>query len=178
MREIWKDVKGYEGLYKVSNTGKVKSFHNKRGGKETILSGGRPYLHINLCKGGNCKGATINRLVGIAFIPNPENKPEINHKDNNPLNNNVENLEWCTRKENMQHSVKQGRMAKGVDSGRSKLTEEQILEIKKLYVPYSRKFSTYCLGKKFGVYPHTILDVVRGKTWKHIGNIYKNRGYI
>ena len=107
MEEIWRDIKEYEGKYQVSNTGNVKSLERmKWNGKgyqkipEKILEGydnGHGYLYVSLCKEGKVKQYRINRLVAMAFIENPDNLPEVNHKDENPKNNCVDNLEWCTR---------------------------------------------------------------------------------
>lgn len=115
MQEIWKDVKGYEGRYKVSNLGRIKSTRKWRGNKykeryiesETLLHGyvgntGYVYIHLD---GKNC---TLHRLIAKTFIPNPENKPQVNHIDGNKLNNNIKNLEWCTNKENAIHARKKG----------------------------------------------------------------------
>lgn len=105
--EIWKDIEGYEGLYQVSNFGKIKSLGNKNCHKnELILKLGirNTYYVINLTKNNNRKSFQVHRLVANAFIPNPYNYPIVNHKDENPLNNNVDNLEWCTQKHNVIHS--------------------------------------------------------------------------
>lgn len=96
--EIWKDIKGYEGLYQISNYGKVKSVRNNIIRKTTY--GGKGYERINLVVNGKTKYYYIHRLVAEAFIPNNEKKQCVNHKDNNILNNNANNLEWCTHKEN------------------------------------------------------------------------------
>ena len=108
MKEEWRPVKGYEGLYEVSNTGKIKSF---QWGKTRILHQNinqRGYHHVILSKNKVKKDLRVHRLVASAFIPNPLNKPEINHIDGNKGNNNVNNLEWATRKENIDHSIKTG----------------------------------------------------------------------
>ncbi len=102
MQEIWKDVQGYEGLYQVSNLGKVKSFRGscKFGKpkelllKPTLINSG--YGVVTLYSNEKRKKFQIHRLVATAFIPNPMNLPCVNHKDENKLNNSVENLEWCT----------------------------------------------------------------------------------
>jgi hypothetical protein len=107
--EIWKPVAGFEGLYEVSNLGRVKSFQNKKDGhivSQSISKWG--YLLCNLWKGNKCKTVSVHRLVAKAFIPNPKNKPVINHIDCDKTNNRVENLEWTTQKENVHHSVKLG----------------------------------------------------------------------
>ena len=105
--EEWRDIKGYEGLYMVSNLGKVKSLNYRRTGKEKILKGvdnGHGYLYVNLFKDGKGKQCRINRLVAQAFISNPDNLPEVNHKDENRTNNCAENLEWCSRQYNIEYS--------------------------------------------------------------------------
>ena len=96
MEEIWKDIKGYEGLYQVSNLGRVKSFHG-RTEKEKILQPNNKskYSQLLLVKDKKRKIAHVHRLVAEAFIPNTENKPQVNHKDENRKNNRVDNLEWC-----------------------------------------------------------------------------------
>ena len=106
--EEWKDIKGYEGIYQISNKGRVKSLGNNKTKKEKIL---RPrkingYFSVRLCKKGEKpKEFNIHRLVAEHFIPNPDNLPVVNHKDENKLNNNVENLEWCTVAYNVNYSV-------------------------------------------------------------------------
>ena len=97
--EEWRDIKGYEGLYQVSNEGEVRSLnYNHTGTIHTLnpSSNNRGYEHVNLFKDGERKMKQIHRLVAEAFIENPDNLPHINHKDENPHNNKVENLEWCT----------------------------------------------------------------------------------
>ena len=111
--EIWKDIEGYEGLYQVSNTGKVKSF---RGNKEKILKATvmpHNYRRVQLSKDGKNRGFFVHRLVAKAFIPNPDNLPIINHKDEDPSNNNMENLEWCTYKYNSNYGTSKQRISRG-----------------------------------------------------------------
>ena len=97
--EQWKSIRGYDGDYKVSNFGRVKSF--KHG--ERLLKtpkNGAGYFTVNLYKDGNMKGCFVHRLVAESFIENPLKLPQINHKDENKINNIPENLEWCTNKYN------------------------------------------------------------------------------
>lgn len=98
--EIWKDIKDFEGLYWISNLGRVKNKHGKIL-KPRLSSNG--YYNICLYKNNKAKCYTVHRLVAEAFIPNPDNLPEINHKDENRLNNEVYNLEWCNRKYNQHY---------------------------------------------------------------------------
>ena len=112
MEEIWKDIVGYEGLYQVSNFGRVKNVNKNIIKKPTELSKG--YLRIGLNKHGKAKKIYSHRLVAQAFIPNPNNLPCVNHKDCNPKNNCVDNLEWCTHKEN--NSYKNHHLKRNISS--------------------------------------------------------------
>jgi len=113
MKEIFKDIKNYEGLYKVSNLGAVKSLiTNKVLKQENAKSGDTTYKRVCLFKNGKGKRYLVHRLVAFHFISNPENKPQVNHIDNNTHNNTDTNLEWCTASENMKHSRDQGRQDK------------------------------------------------------------------
>lgn len=108
MQEIWKDIKGYEGKYQVSNYGKIKSLNYKRTGNERIMKeypSIKGYSRTCLCKNNKVKFHLIHRLVAEAFIPNPRKCLEINHKNGVKTDNRVDNLEWCTRLENVRHSL-------------------------------------------------------------------------
>lgn len=110
-KEVWKDIQGYEGLYKVSSLGRIK---NVKGliRKPRLYKDG--YFDIKLSKNGKNKTKRINRLVALAFIPNPNNYPMVNHKDENKLNNRIDNLEWCTNKYNCNYGTAIERMAKAI----------------------------------------------------------------
>jgi len=179
MKEIWKDIQGYEGLYQVSNLGRVKSLDRliqrvpgtlrKWDGKvkKIKLSLGK-YVRFGLYREGDVSFFIVSRLVAKAFIPNPLNKLCVNHIDNNPNNNKVENLEWVTHKENMQHAVRQGRIAYGEIISNSKLKEKDVINIRKEYSKHSRNFNTHTLAKKFKVTQATIWQIISRSTWKHI----------
>ena len=106
MKEIWKDIEGYEGLYRISNLGCVYSV--KRDIYMSQRTDRRGYMIVNLCKHNEKKTFRIHRLVANAFLLNTHNKPEINHIDGNKKNNCIDYLEWVTAKENTQHAIKTG----------------------------------------------------------------------
>ena len=113
--EIWKDIKGYEGLYQVSNLGRVKSL---KFGKEKILRliiDKKKYIHVNFWKNKKSKTFLVHRLVAMAFLPNPQNLPVVNHKDENPSNNNVDNLEFCDQKYNCNYGTRNDRISKKIN---------------------------------------------------------------
>ena len=124
MVEIWKDIEGFEGFYQISNLGRVKSLERiidrPISGKikytEKILNvqlnKKRNYVYIQLYKNGYSRRYIVHRLVAEAFIPNPNNLPQVNHKDENSLNNCVDNLEWCTAKYNLTYGTRIERIAK------------------------------------------------------------------
>ena len=112
--EIWRDIDGYNGLYQISNKGRVKRL---LGPSERILKlwdNGRGYLRVYLTKENTSKYIRVHRLVARAFIPNPHNLPEVNHKDENKKNNYVENLEWCDRRYNVNYGSRNERVSKKI----------------------------------------------------------------
>lgn len=104
MKEVWKPIKGYEGLYEVSSLGRVKSLNFKRSGEEGILTPTlKPYLQVALYSKGSPSQQLVHRLVAEAFIPNPEKLPQVNHIDEDTHNNSVPNLEWCSSSYNINY---------------------------------------------------------------------------
>ena len=142
MEEIWKDVEGYEGLYQVSNFGNVKSVKRiiKKANnaylsvKERLLkytTNHKGYKMVSLSKNGKQKSCTVHRLVAKAFIPNPKDLPQVNHKDENKLNNYVNNLEWCDNKYNCNYGTSIRRALKTrMDRHNWKEVCERMLETK------------------------------------------------
>jgi hypothetical protein len=178
MREIWKDINGFEGLYKISNNGRVKGLArkvwNKANGSYSQLpecikipdSTNKPYAQIALSKNGKYKKFLIHRLVAIHFVPNPNNLPEVNHKDLNKKNCNANNLEWSTRLSNAQHAKANGsydRMPKGTQRVNSILTDEAVRHIRQKQI----RNIDYC--KKYKVSPSTVTMIQKDLTrWKHV----------
>lgn len=109
--EIWKDIEGFEGLYQVSNYGNVK---NRKGHIMRPATDKDKRQHLVLSKNGKQWTKKVHRLVALAFIPNPCNYKEVNHKDENPSNNNVKNLEWCNRTYNQHYGTAIQRMAESM----------------------------------------------------------------
>ena len=122
MQEIWKDIPNFEGLYQISNYGRVKTLekyvssgiknNNQVRRKSKLLKqyNKQGYLQVSLSKNHRRYYFNVQRLVAIAFIPNPNNLPQVNHIDENPLNNNVENLEWCTAKYNCNYGSRNSKI--------------------------------------------------------------------
>ena len=137
MQEIWKDIKGYESRYQVSNLGNVKSLNYNCTKKAKLLVyhlNHKGYARVHLTKDKQDKYISVHRLVAQAFIPNPNNYPQVNHIDGNKLNNNVDNLEWCTNEYNFQHALKTGLIKK---------------KSKGYHQPYSRSVNQYDLQGNF-----------------------------
>ena len=103
-QEIWKDIEDYNGLYQISSFGRVKSTRYNRYLK--LIFNKKGYARIHLNKKGKLKSFRVHRLVASAFIPNPDNKPQVNHKDGNKTNNCIDNLEWVTNEENYCHAIR------------------------------------------------------------------------
>jgi len=188
IKEIWKDIPGYEGLYQVSNLGRVRSLNYHRSGQVRVLSLGKlnkGYLGVGLCKNGKMKTYKVHRLVAIAFIPNPLNLPEVNHKDENKENNFVwvnedgtidlekSNLEWVTAKQNSNHGSRNQRVAEklcGIFINRSN---------------QSKRVAQYSLkGKLIAEYPST-MEVERQTGFCNVcisacclGKLKTSHGYI
>ena len=173
--EIWKDVIGFEGIYQVSNLGRVKSL--KRIKKDTIgrikeypevilkqMLSEKGYLQVNLYRLSKNIPQRVARIVAQSFISNPDNKSQVNHINGIKTDNIVENLEWNTSLENIRHSIVNNlkKTARGEKSGSSKFKNEDIL-----YIRESNKIN-YHLAKEYNVCITTITNIRNKKTWKHI----------
>lgn len=165
--EQWRDVVGYEGLYKVSNFGRVKSLYFKGG---RILRGNGLYPVVCLAKNGEISHCGIHILVAEAFAPNPRNLPVVHHADDTKINSCVWNLAWVTRSENTKLAYQSGAMKKrhGYKNFNARLTPEQVRYIRKNYKACDKKFGVKALAIKFNVNVSTIADVIRLRTYKNI----------
>lgn len=163
MNEIWADISGYEGKYQVSNLGKVKSLNYSHTGKEKILKYKKNrygYLTVNLCSNGKLKMFSIHRLVAQSFIPNTNNLPEVNHKDENKENNCVENLEWSTRKYNLCYGTRTERISKALSKKVGCYKDGKLIKI------YNSMRDT----EKDGFNPSNVCQCCQGKRYKtHAG---------
>lgn len=173
--ETWKDIKGYEGIYQVSDCGRVKSFprNGTRINTEKILHQSFTadgYKRVRLLHGEKDRTRTVHRLVAEHFIPNDNPKLTVNHKDGDKTNNRVENLEWVDRSEQMLHAYKLGlkQSAKGTKNTQAKLTKEQVEYIRRVYKRQSTEFGTVALAKKFGVSNRVIGLICRGLSYKDV----------
>jgi hypothetical protein len=169
--EIWKDIKGYEGFYQVSNLGNVKSLDRKTlyqykwiKGKILKPSDNKGYLRVCLQKNSDKSWKYIQRLVGEAFIPNPNNLPEINHKNLIKSDNYVENLEWSTKQDNMDHAVRNGVILSGENANTAKLTWDKVRIIREWYLE-DKSSTGRGLGKIFGVSKHAINSLLKNEFW-------------
>lgn len=175
MIEVWKNIKGFEKQYEVSNHGRVRA-------KEKVTFNGRwyctrkqkmmrptkpnkfGYIMINLCKDGKKKHCLLHRLIAVAFIKNPKNKETINHINGIKSDNRIENLEWATRSEQNIHASKLGlKRFNGEDHSQHKLTDIQVKTIRGMAMNGGKP-----KGSDFGVTNATISDVLKRRSWKHI----------
>jgi hypothetical protein len=161
--EIWKDIEGYEGLYKVSNTGKVLGV--KREKELTQHENHRGYLKVSLQKDGKRKNELVHRLVAKAFLENTEELPQVNHKDGTKTNNHVENLEWSSQSENMKHAVEKGLLVrpKGESCYNAKLTNEDAQAIRERYAEGGTSHRK--LAKEFGVSAGVVHNILSGRSY-------------
>jgi hypothetical protein len=178
--EIWKDVVGFEGLYSVSNMGRVMRSSDSRNGhspKGTILvqkfrGEHKKYLYVALGKGGKKHFPTVHRLVAMAFHGvQPPGRP-INHIDANRLNNAADNLEWTTHIQNIAHAMRHGLTPRGDKQWRSRLRESEIPVIMERI---KRNEPAPSIAADYGVAPGTIANIKYGNSWSWLTGVPKYR---
>jgi hypothetical protein len=172
MKEIFKDIQGFEGLYQVSNLGNVKSLNYNHTGKEKILKpakNNKGYLMVNLYKEGKQKTCKIHRLVAQSFIENPQNLPQVNHKNEIKTDNASSNLEWCTNEYNNNYGTRNQRVAESNTNNPNKSKPVLCVETGKIYS------STNEVQRELGFSQGNISSACRGKykqaygyTWKYV----------
>lgn len=162
---MWLDIVGYENLYRVSDKGEVFSVRTNKILKPTIGRDG--YSKVVFSVGNKRKTLRVNRLVATTFVDNPNNKPIVNHIDGDKLNNKSTNLEWVTEQENAIHASKIGLLKgqKGELNPMSKLTKDQVDEIRKTYKKGSHDANARILADKFNVSDSTIWLIAKGGIW-------------
>ena len=170
-KEIWKDITGYEGLYQVSNIGRVKSLPREIGrylrNRYKILNyniRNNRYAFVGLYNNKKVKYFSVHRLVALTFIPNPLKKSEVNHKNGIKLDNRVKNLEWVTSSENKIHAFNNGLINfQGENHSQTHLKNEDIIFIR------NSKLTQNELGKIFNVDRSTIYSIIIRKSWDYEG---------
>lgn len=172
----------FDGLYFVNESGEVITYNWRNAKTRSVLKPAKDtkgYLRVGLCVDKKLITKKVHRLVAYAFIPNPENKPCVNHINGIKTDNRVENLEWCTYKENTKHAIDNGlfsfqtpkksvnkNLKRGEINGMSLLKSHEVIEIRKLYKP--RIYTREMLSAKFNVTVSCIKDVLSRKSWSHI----------
>jgi hypothetical protein len=154
--ELWRWVVGYEGYYRVSNWGRVWSERRKQELASNDRGTGYPVVWLR--RGGKKETCTVHRLVAVAWIANPLDKPHVNHIDHDKKNARADNLEWVTRSENMRHSVMCG-------VGTANTSPNEVLEIKRLY---SEGYKVNHLARMFNKTRATIYGIVKNKSWAYV----------
>lgn len=158
------ESKLHPDLFLVSLYGEVKSKRTGRILKQTKKENG--YLQINTRKEGKQIKPLVHTLIALTFVPNPDNKAEVNHLDGDKSNNSADNLEWCTREENMQHASKEGLLnCKGSNNNNSKLSEQDVINIRRLYAEGNIMKD---IAKAYNISKPHVSDIVNHKKWKHI----------
>lgn len=169
LNEIWKDIKGWEGIYQVSNVGRVKSLKRFLVKEERIMGlhdNGRGYLNVRLRKDSRGNVKYIHRLVAETFISNLENKQEVNHKNGDKSDNRVENLEWCSPEENREHAIRTGLMAfEGENNGMAKFSQQTILELRKEFELGDKTRKE--LSEKYGISLTHTRSIINKSRWNH-----------
>lgn len=177
--EVWKPIPWKNG-YEVSSHGRVRSvdrineYDSRRGHRTRKIRGKilsqefdsrRMYLLVSLGPGTKY---LVHRLVAEAFVPNPDNLPEVNHKDEDKSNNNAENLEWCTHVYNNNYGSKPMK-SRGENNSQNRYSEDVIRAVKsETYIPRDKKHGLTAIGRKYNMNPEHVYAIIKGRIWKHV----------
>lgn len=166
---VWKDIPGYEGLYKASNTGLIQAV-KRSGSKGGILKPSiyKGYKHVFLSKNNIRKPFSVHILVCMSFLPNKKNQMVVNHKDGKKTNNHIDNLEWCTKECNSLHAREVlGKNSIGQNNGNSKLTTREVKFLRWLKYKYSQ-IKACEIAEFYKMSDANICDIWNGKKWKNV----------
>ena len=182
MQEIWKDIESFEGIYQISNFGRIKSFRRNKSfcfivvtQKERILKGWKNtegYVCIRLWKDNVDIFKRVHRLVAEAFIPNPENKPNVNHIDGNKSNNHKDNLEWSTQSENVFHAYNTLNVQAGFKTTAKEIANKKKIKIKQFTLEniFVKEWNSASdINKELGICRTAIVDCCKGLIRKSAG---------
>jgi len=162
---MFKLVNGWESWLEVNETGEIRKPTNKKQRYCRINLAG--YLEVKVTVDKKVHYLPIHRLIAMTWHPQESYEGlVVNHKDGNKLNNHIDNLEWCTQKINVEHAVNNNLYSER--HGKHVLTEEDVLQIRKEFIPESRTYGVRALATRYGVGRTTIHNVVHRKTWRHI----------
>lgn len=163
MEEVWKDIIGYERLYKISNFGRCVRVEGGDKLGQCILQGdnGAGYKNLHLYKEGKQSTKYIHRLVAQAFIPNPENKSQVHHIDHDRSNNRVDNLEWVTPSENIRYGVSEGRINNKIRGKTNSIGEDVLKEVAKLKF---KGLTVQSIANELGLPRTTVSSLVNGRS--------------
>ena len=179
LTEEWIDLEGSRETYQISNLGNVRRA-SRVGARGRIIKShemaqslnSNGYIRVSLATKDGSGYKFVHRLVAELFIPNPDNKPFVNHIDGNKCNNRADNLEWCTKSENERHAWNMGlhrisdNRPRGERHGMRKLSQNDVDDIRKSHIRRDQERGSSGLAKKYGVTPQTITDIVNGRSWK------------
>lgn len=163
MEEIWKDIDNYEGLYKVSNLGRIRDY---KGNIKPYYINNKGYCCVSLYKDGKTKHITLHRAVASAFVNNPAHYAQVNHLDGNKENNKASNLDWCNQRQNYDHGMKRFLYSKNEEHYYAKLTNKIVKCIPSLY---KLGFTRATVAKILKVNPSSLEAIEKGISYRELG---------
>lgn len=174
MKEIWKNIEGYENRYEISNLGNIRNKQTKHIFSQKINKYGYKIVRFRFRKQNKYFHELVHRLVAKAFISNPNNYPQVNHKDGNKQNNCIDNLEWCTAKQNSNHAIENNLYQKNI-IGILNYTNSLKIPVLQydLKGNFIKKWDSIYSTKQYGFIPQNVSDCCKGKIKKHKNFVWK-----